>query len=629
MLLKFKRLSAWLILCVCVACTGEEAKMLPFESFFANPVKTSFLISPDGNFISYLQPYKNRLNLYVQTVDGKQVNRITNETDRNISSYFWANNNEMVYMKDRADDEGVRLFVVDKVKGAPQDLLPPGKFKAKLINPNRLKNNELIIALNKRDSSVFDVYRLNIPKRKLEMAAQNPGNITEWYADEDGQIRLALSSDGVNETLLFRESEGQGFKPVITSNFKTTIAPVGFCGKERTCIYALSNQNRDKMALVEFNCKTGKEEKIIFSHPDVDVIEGGYSTTTRRVLYATYETSKKHRHYLDDSVKNVYQQLEKQLPNTEVRINGRDAAEKKFIIRTFTDRSPGAFYLYTLADNKLLKLSDVNALLPESELCEMKPISFKSRDGLLLNGYLTLPKGKKVTDLPVVVIPRSNPEYRNSWGFNSEVQFLANRGYAVFQVNCRGSLGYGKEFWIAGFKKWGTGIQDDMTDGVKWLIGQKIADPKRIAIYGNSFGGYSALVGLYSHPELYKCGVSYSGLTNLFTHLKAVPPYFKPYLQMIYEKVGSPEKDADYFRAVSPVFHTDRFKAPVLIAQGAKDPRVNVNETNQFVKELKKRGVPITYILKENEGHNFRNQENRQEFYRSLEKFLADNLNKK
>ncbi len=223
-------------------------------------------------------------------------------------------------------------------------------------------------------------------------------------------------------------------------------------------------------------------------------------------------------------------------------------------------------------------------------------------------------------------MPHGGPDSRNSWGYNSEVQFLANRGYAVFQVNYRGSKGYGKKFWIAGFKQWGGEMQNDITDGVRWLISQKVADPTRIGIYGSSFGGYSALHGLCFRPSLYKCGASYSGLTNLFTYLKDIPPYYRPYLQMYYETVGNPEVDADYFRAVSPVFHTDKIRSPVLIAQGARDPRVNMNETNQFVKELKKRKVPVTYILKEDEGHFFKNAENKLEFYRELEKFLDKNL---
>jgi dipeptidyl aminopeptidase/acylaminoacyl peptidase len=260
----------------------------------------------------------------------------------------------------------------------------------------------------------------------------------------------------------------------------------------------------------------------------------------------------------------------------------------------------------------------------------MKPVSFKSRDGLTINGYLTLPLGFKPKNLPLIVIPHGGdgPTYRNSWGFNSEVQFLANRGYAVFQINFRGSKGYGKKFWIAGFKKWGTDIQNDITDGVNWLVSEGIADKKKIGIYGSGFGGYSALHALAFQPNLYACGASESGFLNLFAYIKSVPPILKPTLQMYYEMVGNPENGIDALRAVSPVFHANRIKAPLLIAQDTKDQRVNVNETNQFVKELKKRKVPITYITKESREFNFRNAESRMNFYTELEKFLASNLKK-
>ncbi len=608
---------------------GQQARKLPIEAFFESPVKTSYLISPDGASISYLKSYKNRLNLFVESFDGNSVRRLTSDSSNAVTAYFWASSSELLYMKDKPDDSGVSLIAIDKNGGTSEDLLPEGKYRVKLINASRLRNNELLLAINKRDSSVFDVYRLNIARRELRIAAINPGNITDWYADEDSRLRLAIASDGVNETLLYRDHEGEQFRPVVTSNFKTTINPIGFSGEDPDRIYALSNQNRDKMALVEFNCRTGKESREIFSHPDVDVVEGGYSVSKRKIMYATYETWKKQKHYLDDSIKYIYEELEKLLPNSEIRIYGRDSAEKKFIIRTFTDKSPGAFYRFTLGSRQLVKLSDVNAALPETEMCDMKPVSFTSRDGLTISGYLTLPKGQQTTDLPVVVIPHSNPEIRNTWNFSSEVQFLANRGYAVFQVNYRGTKGYGKQFWTAGFKQWGLGIQNDITDGVNWLVAQKIADPKRIAIYGSSFGGYSALMGLGDNPKLYRCGISSSGLINLFTYMKGLPAYYKPFLQMSYEKVGNPEKDADYFMAVSPLFHAERIKVPLLIVQGGKDPRVNVNETNQFVKKLRKRGIPVTYMVKEDEAHSLRKPENRLEFYRTLEKFLAENLNKK
>lgn len=613
------------------ACSFERtARRIPIEDFFKNPVKTAFKISPDGRYISYQQPYKNRMNIFVQTLDGKNVTRITNETEFNTTFYCWANNNELLFMNDNSRNKSAHLYAVSKNGKNFRGLLPVDSVRVRLINSENVINDQLLIALNKRDSTIFDAYRLNVSDGKLELAEKNPGNIIQWFADQYGMLRMALASDGVNETLLFRNSESERFKPVITNNFKNKISPVGYCKTVRSRIYALSNLNRDKTALVEFDCATGKETKVMVSHPDVDVSEAIYSASAHKVLFASFETWKRERIYLDDSVKAVYKQLETLLPNTEIRVNNNDLAEQQFVIRTFTDKTPGAFYYYSLKTKKLVKLSEINPSLPEDQMCNMKPVSFQSRDGLTIHGYLTLPLGYKPKDLPLIVFPHggSGPWYRNSWGFNSEVQFLANRGYAVFQINFRGSKGYGKRFWIAGFKKWGTDIQNDITDGVKWLVSEGIADKRKIGIYGYGFGGYSALHALSFRPQLYACGASQSGFLNLFAYIKAVPPHFKPTLQMYYEMVGNPEKEMDELRAVSPVFHANKIKAPLLIAQDTKDSRVNVNETNQFVKELKKRNVPITYITKEGRDYNFRNPEIKVEFFKELEKFFATNLKK-
>ncbi len=617
------------VLLALVSCSFEgTVERIPIENFFSGPIKTSFLVSPDGKFISYLKPDNNRIHIYVETWDGKNTTQLTCDSNRSISNYFWASNHEILYLKSGAEDKDAGLFAV-KIDGTnKRELLPFNYAKIRLITTGRTFDNQVLVALNRRDSTVFDAYRLNIQSGKLSLLLQNLGNITKWYSDPLGKLRMAIASDGVNETLLYRDSENKKFSPVLTNNFKTSILPVAFSANN-SFIYALSNNNRDKMALVELDCKTGKEHRTIYSNPDVDVSEAIYSVNKGKITYAGYETWKKERHYLDESVKSMFNELEKLLPNTEIRVSSSDSAEKKFIVRTYTDQNPGSFYQYTINENKLVKLSDVNPSLVVDDMAEMKPISFKTRDSLLVNGYLTLPKGSTKKNLPVVVMPHGGPDSRSSWGYNSEVQFLANRGYAVFQVNFRGSKGYGKKFWTAGFKEWGGKMQDDITDGVGWLISENIADPSRIAIYGSSFGGFSALHGLITQTDLYRCGASHSGFTNLFTYLKDIPPYFRPYQQMFYETVGNPETDADYFREVSPVFHTDKIKVPVLIAQGAKDPRVNMNETNQFVKELKKRNVPVTYILKEDEGHFFRNINNRLEFYKELELFLDKNLSRK
>lgn len=628
-MLKIKHLIFCLGILVLAACTGESnLRTIPIEDFFKNPEKTSFKISPDGAYISYLQPFKNRLNIFVQHISSARVVQITTSTDRNIGTYYWANNNQLIYFKDTNGDENRRLYAVTKDGTQVRDLIPDKKVRIRIIGFDRLQPDQVLLALNKRDSTVFDAYRLNTQTGVLKLIAQNPGNISDWIADADGQLRLAVANDGVFETFLYRGSERDSFKKVFTNNFKTTVRPIGF-SSESDCLYALSNQGRDKTALVEINCKTGKETKIIYSHPEVDLSDAGYSNQSKKLLFAEYTTWKSQRAYLDTATKHLFESLNTLLPNSEIRITDKNLAEDKFIIRTYTDRNPGEFYLYQTQSGKLSKLAAFNSAIQPDQLSEMKPISFTAGDGAVIQGYLTLPTGKEPKNLPIVVLPHGGPNARNTWAYNAEVQFLANRGYGVFQLNFRGSSGYGKAFWSAGFKQWGGLIQQDITDGVRWLIKQGIADPKRIGIYGFSFGGYSALMGLYTQPDLYACGVSYSGLSNLYSYLKSIPPYYKPYQLMYQEMVGNPATDGEYLRKASPVFHTDKIQAPLLIAQGAQDSRVSINETDQLVKELRKRKVPVTYLVKPNEGHVFRNEENRLDFYRHLEKFLQTNLKEK
>ena len=299
-----------------------------------------------------------------------------------------------------------------------------------------------------------------------------------------------------------------------------------------------------------------------------------------------------------------------------------DKAELQYIVRVYSDRSLGSYYLYNSSTKALTQLAELSPWLDANALAPMRPVTYQSRDGLAINGYLTLPKGHTGGPLPVVINPHGGPWARDVWGFNPEVQFLANRGYAVFQMNFRGSTGYGRKFWESSFKEWGRSMQNDISDGVKWLVQQGAANPKKLAIFGGSYGGYAVLAGLAFTPELYACGVDYVGVSNLFTFMNTIPPYWKPFLAMMHEMVGNPEKDATLLRAASPVFHVSQIRAPLFVAQGAKDPRVNIEESNQIVEALRKRDVKVEYLVKDNEGHGFHNEENRFEFYEKMEAFL-------
>jgi dipeptidyl aminopeptidase/acylaminoacyl peptidase len=323
----------------------------------------------------------------------------------------------------------------------------------------------------------------------------------------------------------------------------------------------------------------------------------------------------------------MYARLKDKLGSSHViYVTSNNKNEDKFLVRTLSDRSLGISYFYDAAKDELTKIADRAPWLHEDELCEMKPVSYKSKDGLTLHGYLTLPKGVEPKNLPVVINPHGGPWARDRWGWNPEVQFLANRGYAVLQINFRGSTGYGRKFWEASFKQWGRSMQQDITDGAAWLVSEGIANPKRIGIYGASYGGYATLAGITFTPDVYACAVDYVGVSNLFTFMKTVPPYWKPFLNMMHEMVGDPQKDSLLLREASPVFYVDKIKVPLFIAQGANDPRVNKAESDQVVEALKKRGVQVEYMVKDNEGHGFHNEENQFDFYGAMEKFLARHL---
>jgi dipeptidyl aminopeptidase/acylaminoacyl peptidase len=608
----------------CISC-AKPPKQIPLRDFFKNPQKAYFQISPDGNYISFTQPYQNRMNIHVQKRGTQDDKRITSVTDRDIWSYFWKGNDRLLFVKDFGGDENYHLFAVDREGQKMTDLTPFDSVQVRVIDDLIDHPTDVIIGMNKRNRELFDAYRLNTATAELNLIAENPGNITNWLTDHDGNIRVAQTTDGVNTSLLYRKGLQDTFSVVLTTSFKETFDPVFFTFDNQN-LYALSNLGRDKIAAVRYNPASGQELEVMYQNSEVDVAGMDYSRKRKVLTEVPYVTWKRQRKYLDKQIEELYNRLEQKLPGYEVYLTFHNKNENIFVVRTISDRTLGSYYLYEIETDKLSKLADRNPWLKEEDLAQMKPISFKSRDGLTINGYLTLPKGVEPKNLPVVVNPHGGPWYRDSWGFNPEIQFLANRGYAVLQVNFRGSTGYGKEFWMKSFKQWGKKMQDDVTDGVNWLIEEEIADPERIAIYGGSYGGYATLAGLAFTPDLYACGVDYVGVSNLFTFMNSIPPYWKPYLDMMYEMVGHPEKDSVLLASASPVFHVDKIKVPLLVAQGAKDPRVNINESDQIVEALKAKGIDVPYLVKENEGHGFSNEENRFDFYEAMDEFLAKHL---
>lgn len=606
-----------------------KAKQIPLEDFFKNPEKSRYQISPDGKFYSYLAPYESRLNVFVQERGKEEAVQITSETDRDIAGYFWPNNEQILYLKDDGGDENYKLYGVN-IDGS--NLVCFTDFedvKTQILDELEDIPDELIIGLNKRNPQVFDPYRLNLKSGEMEMLAENPGTIMRWMFDHDGKLRVAFEiTDGVNTSLLYRETEQDEWQKVLTTSFKDNVSPYFFTFDNKNVI-GTSDLGRDKSVVVEFDIANGTEIQVLYENPDYDV-QGVYYSKKRKVITAASYTSwKRERHFFDEEMKQLFERLNKDLGEYELGISAYNKDETVYIVRTYSDRSLGAYYTYDKNTDQLEKIVDVSPWIDESEMAHVTPVEYQSRDGLTIHGYLTLPKGytlENAKKLPVVVNPHGGPWYRDGWGFNPEIQFLANRGYAVFQMNFRGSTGYGKAFWEASFKKWGREMQDDITDGTIWLIEKGIADPDRIAIYGGSYGGYATLMGLVKEPDLYVAGVDYVGVSNMFTFMKTVPPYWKPMLDMFYEMIGDPKEDSLMLREVSPVFHVDKIVAPLFIAQGRNDPRVNVDEADQMVEAMKARGIEVEYLVKDDEGHGFRNEENRFDFYRVMETFLSKQM---
>ena len=598
---------------------------IPMRDFFRLPERAHYRISPDGATLAFMQPWERRMNIYVQPASGGDAVRISAERDRDIPDYSWKGPDRLVYARDAGGDENDHIVVVDRRGGDARDMTPFPGVKAIVVDALDEFPDRLLIGLNRRVPEIFDVYDLDLASGALTLVAENPGGVTSWGADHAGRVRYAIATNGVDNTYLYRDEGSGAFCEVLTTSFRDTFAPQCFTADNRR-LFAASNLGRDKLAIVLVDPATARDEELVYVRDDVDVAGIAWSKARKRASFVAYQTAKAERHYLDTDARSLYETLEAKLPGYEIAIQSATDDETKMTIAAFNDRTQGMRYVYDRSTDRLTPLGEVAPWLPEADMAAVRPISYRTRDGLVIHGYLTLPNGAPPKGLPVVVNPHGGPWHRDGWGFNPEVQFLANRGYAVLQMNFRGSTGYGRTFWEASFKEWGGTMQDDITDGVRWLIAEGIADPRRICIYGGSYGGYAVLAGLTKTPELYACGIDYVGVSNLFTFMQTIPPYWKPYLAMMHEMVGDPERDRALLTERSPALNAGRIRAPLLIAQGARDPRVNKDESDQMVAALEARGIDVPYIVKDNEGHGFHNEENRFEFYDAMETFLARHL---
>lgn len=600
--------------------------LIPAKVMFRKSDKSSFNISRDGSKLAWLAPWKSRTNIYVKNLNSGEEKRLTSEVKRGIPAFFWIGNDRIGFILDKGGDENFKLYGVNVNTGEEKCYTPFDKVRASIIDDLEDDPEHVLISMNKRDKKSMDVYRLSLETGELKEIARNDGTIISWRTDFAGKLRLALSVVNNRHMILHRKNEKSKFQPFLLAPEGDDAVPLCFDFENKNII-VLTSINRDKKAYVLMS-PDGHELKTIFSRTDVDV--GGIiiSKEKKKIQGFGYYTDKLHHKILDEDLKSVFTNLKAKFPGSTISFQDSDKLQNNLIFYIGSDVNPGAYYLYKTKLKKLEKLVEMRPWINKKLMSKMMPIHFMSRDGVTkLHGYLTLPCNGKRKKLPVVINPHGGPGARDVWGFSPEIQFLANRGYAVLQINFRGSTGYGKHFRDLGNKQWGLGyMQHDISDGVKWLIKGGIADPKRVAIYGASYGGYATLAGLTYTPELYACGTSYVGPSSLLTLLKSIPAYWEPLRKDLYRRVGNLNTEAEFLRSISPLFAVDKISAPLFVVQGARDPRVKKQESEQIVKALKNKNISVYYMLKENEGHGFHNEENQIEFYKYLEAFFAKYL---
>ncbi|GAA4969177.1 S9 family peptidase [Algibacter aquimarinus] len=609
------------------------------KDYFARPKARSFSFSPNGTYLSYREKDENAKNhVYVKNLETNEVKKVIEEKEELIRGFGWANDNRLIYVMDKGGNENYHLFAVNIDGTNQKELTPFDGVQVSILEGLKEDKDHMIISMNKNNPQIFEPYKINIISGDLEQLYKNedPANpINGYQFDKDGKLRgFAKMRNGVNVDLYYT-LDGQNYEVMKELSWKDSfsIASFNYASDNPHEAYVISNLDSDKTQIYLYDLKEDKVLKKLFSNDDYDVSGMGLSRNRNYELdYFTYEGEKRYIIPVSKYYKKLHKRITDKFPGYNYSIPDATDYESKYLIYLQSDKLYGKYYSYDAKKDEFKLLYDLMPHLIESDMAEMRPISFKSRDGKTIHGYITLPKealnGAKV---PVVVNPHGGPQgIRDSWGFNPEAQLFASRGYATLQVNFRISGGYGREFLESGFKQIGRKAMDDVEDGLQYVIDKGWVDKDNVAIYGGSHGGYAVLRGLTKTPDLYACGVDYVGVSNIFTFFESFPEYWKPYKEIVKEiwyDSDIPEEKA-IMTEVSPVFQIDKIKKPLFVIQGANDPRVNINESDQIVAGLREKGFDVPYMVKYDEGHGFGKEENRIKLYESMMGFLAKNLKK-
>lgn len=606
--------------------TSTQTELIPRNILFGNPTKASPRISPDGLHLAYLAPVNNVLNVWVGSVTGNEYYPVTNDTERGIRSYFWApNNKHILYVQDTGGNENWRLYATDVQTHETRDLTPFDDVQVQIIDQDKHFPDELLIAMNKENPQVHDVYNLNIASGALTLVAQNPGNIAGWVVDTKFKVRgaMAARADGGMD-LLVRETEQDEWRTLFgwNSDDALTSGALGFT-HDGQALYIQDSRHVNAGRLIALNLTTN-EETVIAEDAQYDVGTVMVHPDTYEIQAVAFDKDRVEWVVLDATIQIDFDRIS-DIHQGDFSVVSRDDADETWLVAFNVDNGPVPYYAYHRKAQSAEFLFDNMPDLSAYTLAHTEPVTFSARDGLIIHGYLTRPVGQQ-TNLPMVINVHGGPWARDTWGFNPEAQWFANRGYACFEINYRGSTGYGKDFLNAGNKEWGRKMHYDLVDGMQWAVQQGIADPQKVAIYGGSYGGYAALVGATMTPELFRCAVDIVGPSNLITLIQTIPPYWSTAMAAFKMRVGDPETEEEFLKSRSPLSHVDNIKIPMLIAQGANDPRVKQTESEQIVEAMKSKGIPYEYMLFPDEGHGFAKPENRIKFYAAAEKFLAHNL---
>jgi len=618
---------------------------IPVKDFFKNADYSGLQLSPNGKYLAVISPINKRRNIVVMEVEGLKNARALTGLKKDIAGFFWANDDEIIFTMDSDGDEAFGLYLVNR-KGAPKvkTLIgsrsgASGTRSASIVESLPDDPKHVIVQYNGRNPKYADLYKLPLNSRwsdrrkknsGMKLIAKNPGDVQGWIVDHDGDVRGAYSIKGLKGKFHYKAKGEKDFRVVKEFNIHDEgMTPLGFAWDNKT-MYVASNVGRDRNAIYEYDPEADKLGKMIYGHDTVDVGGLMMSRKQQKLIGVSYFDDYPESIYFDKDTETVISGLKKAFPGKRVNITSQSKDENLNVLLVSNDNDPGSYYLYNRKSGDVRFLVSGRKWLNPDDMSHMKPIKFTSRDGLTVRGYVTIPKSSNGKKLPLIVNPHGGPfGVRDRWGFNPEHQFFASRGYATVQVNYRGSGGYGRSYEQAGYGgKWGAEMQNDLTDAVKYLVDQGIADAGRVCIYGGSYGGYATMAGLTFTPDLYKCGINYVGVTDVGLLFSSMPKHWEPAKELMKVQIGDPD-DKELMNRMSPLAHVDKIKAPLMIIQGAKDPRVVKQHATDLRDALEKRGIKLTddeWIMKQNEGHGFRKEENRIELYEKMDKFLAKHL---